>query len=288
MRSQKAPQIIRNVASFAILFLMEKKIGSVVNDLWYMRVMDAAFCVLAVPAAGAVVVLSAVPIKLSSRGPVFFRQTRVGLQGREFIIWKLRTMEDGGRITSVGRILRKTGLDETPQVWNILTGEMAVFGPRPRERSDINETYIGEILSVRKPGLFGILPSIAGAGTGRAHGYSIDELIEMEKEEINTDDGSQEALREYYADLLGYVGTNAKFNTIAAQDDIAVLNITIDGKDKRVLTRLYKGAIASSQQDLTNAKLIRTESLIVLGNISLKGILFSEAESSFGPRKMFE
>src|SRR3989338_4068033 len=61
---------------------------------------------------------------------------------------------------------------------------MAVFGPRPRERSDINETYIGEILSVRKPGLFGILPSIAGAGTGRAHGYSIDELIEMEKEEI--------------------------------------------------------------------------------------------------------
>lgn len=110
---------------------------------------------------------------------------------------------------------------------------------------------------------------------------------DMEKEEINKDDGSQEALREYYADLLGYVGTNAKFNTIAAQDDIAVLNITIDGKDKRILTRLYKGAIASSQQDLANAKLIRTESLVVLGNISLKGSLFFDSESIFGPRRLY-
>jgi lipopolysaccharide/colanic/teichoic acid biosynthesis glycosyltransferase len=87
----------------------------------------------------------AVAIKLDSRGPVFFRQERVGLDGRPFEVLKLRTMivdahtqgagyavdKGDSRITRVGNLLRRTSLDELPQLWNVLRGEMSLVGPRP-------------------------------------------------------------------------------------------------------------------------------------------------------------
>lgn len=89
--------------------------------------------------------LMAVLIKLDSRGPVFYLQERVGARGRRFMVVKFRTMVHGAqsvgsglyvtrndpRITRVGRILRRFSLDEFPQLWNVLAGEMSLVGPRP-------------------------------------------------------------------------------------------------------------------------------------------------------------
>jgi lipopolysaccharide/colanic/teichoic acid biosynthesis glycosyltransferase len=100
----------------------------------------ACLAVLAAPFA-----LIAALIKVESAGPVFFRQERVGKDGRPFRVWKFRTMEDGAinrglgttvatddpRLTRVGKRLRNWGLDELPQLINVLTGEMSLIGPRP-------------------------------------------------------------------------------------------------------------------------------------------------------------
>jgi sugar transferase (PEP-CTERM system associated) len=83
-------------------------------------------------------------VRLSSPGPIFFKQTRVGQRGRSFTAYKFRTMRQDAeaqgavwatkndpRVTSIGRLMRKTRIDEIPQLWNVLRGEMAFVGPRP-------------------------------------------------------------------------------------------------------------------------------------------------------------
>ncbi|MCP4885114.1 MAG: sugar transferase [Planctomycetaceae bacterium] len=113
-------------------------------------------------------------VKLASKGPGFYRQKRVGLNGKEFDIVKLRTMivdsEPAGqavwcvkrdpRITPLGRILRKTHLDELPQLWNVAKGEMSLVGPRP-ERPEICETLAKRVegyydRNTVKPGVTGL------------------------------------------------------------------------------------------------------------------------------------
>jgi lipopolysaccharide/colanic/teichoic acid biosynthesis glycosyltransferase len=87
----------------------------------------------------------AILVKLTDRGPVFYRQTRIGRHGKPFTIWKFRTMVVGAenigalvtqehdpRITAIGRVLRKTKIDELPQFWNVLKGDMSFVGPRPQ------------------------------------------------------------------------------------------------------------------------------------------------------------
>jgi lipopolysaccharide/colanic/teichoic acid biosynthesis glycosyltransferase len=120
------------------------------------------------------IALAALLVKLTSRGPVLYSQTRLGLHGREFKIHKIRTMihncehQSGPRwstpgdprITRVGRFLRATHIDELPQLWNVLRGEMSLVGPRP-ERPEFAyslEALIplyGERLIVR-PGVTGL------------------------------------------------------------------------------------------------------------------------------------
>lgn len=127
-------------------------------------------------AIGAVFLLAlpviAMVIKLDSPGPIFYRQTRVGKDGKLFTIWKLRSMrsdaeKDGAvwatanddRVTRVGRFMRKTRIDELPQMWNVLRGEMSMVGPRP-ERPEfvaILESQIPNYLERHqvKPGVTG-------------------------------------------------------------------------------------------------------------------------------------
>jgi lipopolysaccharide/colanic/teichoic acid biosynthesis glycosyltransferase len=96
---------------------------------------------------------SALAIKLEDRGPVLYRQRRVGLRGEEFELLKLRTMVVGAettgagfavnrgdpRITKVGRLLRRLSLDELPQLWNVVRGEMSLIGPRPTLRYQVEK-----------------------------------------------------------------------------------------------------------------------------------------------------
>jgi putative colanic acid biosynthesis UDP-glucose lipid carrier transferase len=97
-------------------------------------------------------VLAGVAIKLDSWGPILFRQKRLGFNGRTFVIWKFRTMhvmEDGdkvvqaraddARITRVGRWLRRTSIDELPQLLNVLNGSMSLVGPRPHALAHDNQ-----------------------------------------------------------------------------------------------------------------------------------------------------
>jgi lipopolysaccharide/colanic/teichoic acid biosynthesis glycosyltransferase len=113
--------------------------------------------------------VAAALIKLESRGPVFYRQLRVGKGGEPFELWKLRTMVPGAdrigpeltqerdpRVIPVGRFLRRWSLDELPQVFNVLAGQMSLVGPRP-ELPAIVAGYTSEQLEVLKvpPGLTG-------------------------------------------------------------------------------------------------------------------------------------
>jgi exopolysaccharide biosynthesis polyprenyl glycosylphosphotransferase len=133
-------------------------------------------------ALGLVLAVVAPIIKLTDRGPVFHRQTRVGKYGREFGLTKLRTMRvavDGDtrwtesrdpRITGVGRLLRRLHLDELPQSWNILRGDMSLIGPRPEQPQYVAELqrqvdFYSTRLTVR-PGLTGWAQVNYGYGAG--------------------------------------------------------------------------------------------------------------------------
>ncbi len=120
-----------------------------------------------------ILLATAIAIKLTSPGPVIFKQRRYGLDGREIIVYKFRSMtitEDGGnsytqvakndaRVTRVGNFIRKTSIDELPQFINVLQGRMSIVGPRPHVVA-VNEKYRKQIPSYMirhkvKPGITG-------------------------------------------------------------------------------------------------------------------------------------
>jgi putative colanic acid biosynthesis UDP-glucose lipid carrier transferase len=113
-------------------------------DGYLKRGIDILLSSIGLAVAAPLLFLIALAIRLTSEGPVFFRQRRYGLDGQEFLVWKFRTMstmEDGRvvkqatkndpRVTPVGRLLRRTSLDELPQLFNVLGGSMSLVGPRP-------------------------------------------------------------------------------------------------------------------------------------------------------------
>ena len=117
------------------------------------RAADVAIAGVGLALTSPLIGLAALAAKLEDRGPVLYRQTRVGKDGEDFEVLKLRTMVVGAermgagyavdrgdrRITRVGRILRRTSIDELPQLWNILRGDMSVIGPRPTLRYQVEQ-----------------------------------------------------------------------------------------------------------------------------------------------------
>ena len=129
------------------------------------RPIEAALAAVGLLVCLPVLVALIVMIRLTSRGPALFKQTRAGLNGRPFVLVKLRTMRAAGsgpqvtasnddRITALGRILRKTKLDELPTLWNVVVGDMSLVGPRPEVPAyvDLNNPAWRAVLNA-KPGV---------------------------------------------------------------------------------------------------------------------------------------
>jgi lipopolysaccharide/colanic/teichoic acid biosynthesis glycosyltransferase len=116
------------------------------------RALDVLVAGVLLAVASPLLAIVALAIRIESRGPVFYRQLRVGRQGEPFQLWKLRTMVPGAetmgagiyviegdpRITRVGRLLRRFSLDELPNLVNVLRGEMAIVGPRPTVQEQVD------------------------------------------------------------------------------------------------------------------------------------------------------
>ena len=134
------------------------------------RASDVVLSALTLVLTSPFLALAAVAIAIEDRGPVLFRQTRIGRGGGEFEILKLRTMVVGAesagaglavnrgdpRITRVGRVLRRLSVDELPQLWNVLVGDMSVVGPRPTVRWQV-ERY-----TQRQQQRLDVMPGITG------------------------------------------------------------------------------------------------------------------------------
>jgi lipopolysaccharide/colanic/teichoic acid biosynthesis glycosyltransferase len=117
------------------------------------RALDIAIAGTGLVVASPVLALSALAVKLEDRGPVLYKQVRVGKDGADFELLKLRTMVVGAehkgagfavdkgdaRITRVGRLLRRLSFDELPQLWNVVRGDMAIIGPRPTLRYQVDQ-----------------------------------------------------------------------------------------------------------------------------------------------------
>jgi lipopolysaccharide/colanic/teichoic acid biosynthesis glycosyltransferase len=134
------------------------------------RALDVVLAAVLLVVAAPLLALAALAIRLESRGPVFYRQRRVGRSGRPFELWKLRTMVPGAesmgagvyvlegdpRITRVGRLLRRFSFDELPNLLNVLKGEMALVGPRPTVQEQVDRYTERQLRRLEvKPGITG-------------------------------------------------------------------------------------------------------------------------------------
>ena len=173
------PRTIEQIGDVALMRMREAPLDQWANRV-IKRTFDIAFSLFVLVVIFPIIfAASALAIKLTSRGPIFFRQDRTGEDGRTFLCYKFRTMRldhvsehvlqathDDPRSTPFGRWLRRTSLDELPQFWNVLKGEMSVVGPRPHMlkhtedyRNTISQYMVRHFV---KPGL---------TGWAQIHGY---------------------------------------------------------------------------------------------------------------------
>jgi exopolysaccharide biosynthesis polyprenyl glycosylphosphotransferase len=181
-----------------IMWVVRNKI---VNDV--KRLVDVLISLVALPLAMPIMIVTAIAIKLDSHGPVFFMQNRVGKWGKPFKCYKFRSMyvdaearkaelmhlneadeivfkiADDPRVTRVGRIIRKLSIDEVPQIFNVLRGEMSWVGPRPPVPSEVAQYAYDQMMRLTvTPGITG-LQQVSGRST-----LSFNRWIELDLEYI--------------------------------------------------------------------------------------------------------
>ena len=153
------------------------------------RAFDVVLALFALIVLLPVLLLAALAVALESGGPVLFLQTRVGLGGREFRMYKFRSMVRNAasigpyhtaagdlRITRAGAFLRRSSIDELPQLWNVLMGDMSLVGPRPdlpAQRSLYSESEWAQRCSVR-PGITGLAQALMRSEATAAERLALD------------------------------------------------------------------------------------------------------------------
>jgi putative colanic acid biosynthesis UDP-glucose lipid carrier transferase len=182
---------VREVAGIPLITLSETPLISG-GRAFLKVVMDRIIAGLALIALCPLMVVTAIAIKLDSRGPVFFRQPRHGWDGREFQVLKFRSMvvhqEHAGavtqaqrhdpRITRVGRFIRRTSVDELPQLFNVLEGSMSLVGPRPHAIAH-NQFYSDKVNAYLAR--HRIKPGMTGLAQIRGHRGETDSVEKMQK-----------------------------------------------------------------------------------------------------------
>ena len=170
-------------------------------DFWIKRFFDFCFSLTLIVLLAPVYISISLLIKLDSPGPIFFRQKRIGLHRKEFMIWKFRTMitdaekvqasleaknemKDGvffkmkndPRITKIGQFLRRYSLDELPQLFNVLVGDMSLIGPRPLPMRDVEKFQTKHFIRQE------VLPGITGLWqvSGRSEIDNFDDVIKLD------------------------------------------------------------------------------------------------------------
>lgn len=181
---------VKELSGIPILTLSETPL--IGTHLLSKAIEDKLVATVALILLSPILLITAVAIKLDSPGPVFFRQARTGWDGREFKIWKFRSMRadlqedanvvqatrDDSRVTKVGRFIRKTSIDELPQLLNVLAGQMSLVGPRPHAVQH-NIEYSKRIIDYLSR--HRIKPGITGLAQIRGFRGETKELSQMEK-----------------------------------------------------------------------------------------------------------
>ncbi|MDE7031272.1 MAG: sugar transferase [Lachnospiraceae bacterium] len=194
---------VQQMAGYSVISFALKTMDS--RRLLFKRLMVFAGALVGLAATAVITPFVALAIKLDSPGPVFFSQTRIGKNGRRFRIWKFRSMytdaearrkeleehnevrglmfkmEDDPRITRVGRFIRETSIDETPQFLNILVGDMSLVGTRPPTEDEFEQYngYYRRRMSIT-PGLTGLWQV-----SGRSNIQDFEEIVKLDLEYID-------------------------------------------------------------------------------------------------------
>jgi len=152
------PDLSHSLVGYQLVDIMEGTPAILINEpniksrsIIFKRVFDILSCSVGVVLISPLLILIAALVKLTSKGPILYGQVRMGLDGKEFKMWKFRSMtvgesnkegwtvKDDPRVTKIGKFIRKTSLDELPQLFNVILGDMSLVGPRPERPVYVNQ-----------------------------------------------------------------------------------------------------------------------------------------------------